>query len=249
METNTNTKIILMVAILVVIGGVAYAFLPARNGTQQNAQETTQDSTLVLQGTVTGVDASKMQVTLNASTTNPLKVATVTSATKIEKVISQNDAKGAVEKQAVIEVNIEDVKKGGLVTVIYQSEKDGVLSGVSRITFVIEGNIDAYFKSQSASQISYIKGQVVAVNIAEKTLQYNPIVFGTLSTTTASVAYSDGVSVYRVDDPARVSIVHARTVATLADIRQGQTVFIGADSKSLKEGKVVPQAFIILESK
>ena len=238
-----------MVAVLVVIGGVAYAFLPARNGTQQNAQETTQDSTLVLQGTVTGVDASKMQVTLNASTTNPLKVAIVTSATKIEKVISQKDASGKVEKQAVTEVNIEDVQKGSLVTVFYQSEKDNVLSEVSRITFVVEGNIDAYFKSQSASRTPYLKGQVVAIDIEGKNLTYNPIIFNTISTTTMSVAIPDGILVYRVDDSARVAITHARTSAKLTDIQPSQTVFIMADSKSLKADKVVLLTLIILESK
>lgn len=249
-ETNTSaSKIMLAIAVLVVAGGVAYAFLPARNGTQQNAQGTTQNSPLALQGTVTSVSADKMQITLNASTTNPLKVATITSATKIEKVISQKDTSGAVEKQAVIEVNIGDVQKGSIVTVFYQSEEEGTLNGVSRITFVVEGNIDAYFKSQSANQTPYLKGRVVAIDIVGKTLQYKPIMFDTTSTTTMSVAIPDGVPVYRVDDPARVLIAHARTATTLADIQADKTIFIMADAVSLKAGKVVPQALIILESR
>lgn len=250
METNTNTstKIILAIAVLVVAGGVAYAFLSAKNGTQQNTQEA-QSSALVLQGTVTGVDAEGMQVTINVPTTDPLKVVTISQATKIEKVISQNDTSGKIEKQAVTEVNIEDVHKGDPVTVFYQSEKEGVLSGVSRVTFVVEGNIDAYFKSQSANQTSYLKGQVVAIDISEKILQYKPVMFDTTSTTTMSVAIPDGISVHRVDDPARVSITHARTTAKLTDIQSGQTIFIMADAASLKAGKVVSQALIILESK
>lgn len=252
METNTNTKIVLLVVVaLVVAGGIAYAFLtvlPARNTVPiANVADTSasESSSLALQGTVTGVDADKMQITLNASTTNPLKVVTISQATKIEKIISQKDAKGIVEKQALTEVNIEDVQKGNLVTVFYQSEKDGVLNNVSRITFVVEGNIDAYFKSQATNQTPYLKGQVVSIDIAGKNLTYSPYIFNTLGTTTMSVAIPDNIPVYRVDDPARVQITYARTTATLADVQSGQTIFIAADAMSLKAEKVVPQALII----
>ena len=83
------------------------------------------------------------------------------------------------------------------------------------------------------------------MDIAGKTLQYNPYIFNTLATTTASVAIPDGVAVYRVDDPARVSITYARTAATLADIKPSQTIFIMADAVSLKARRVIPQALII----
>lgn len=243
METNTGigARIMLIVAILAVVGGVVYVL--------QNAQKETKSSAMVLQGTVTGADVDGMRITINTAMTNPLKVVAVSQATKIEKIISQKDAGGKVEKQAVIEVNIGDVQKGSLVTVFYQSEKDGVLSGASRITFFIEKNIDAYFKSQSASQTPYIKGQVVAIDIAGKTLQYKPIMFDTTSTTTMSVSIPDDISVYRVDDPARISITHARTTTKLADVQSGQTIFIMADAALIKTGKIVPQALIILESK
>lgn len=247
-----NIKVALLVTALVVAGGAGYAILtvqPASNNSVPVADvadtSAPESSPLVLQGTVTGVDASKMQILLQASTTNPLKVVNVTPSTKIEKVISQKDAKGIVEKQSLIEVNIEDVRNGNPVTVVYQSEKDGVLSGVSRITFVVDGNIEAYFKSQSASQTPYLKGQVVAIDIAGKTLQYKPIFFDTVGTTTTSVDIPDGISVYRVADPLRISIIHARTAVTLADIQPGRTVFIMANDKSIKAGKVAPQAFII----
>ena len=246
-------KVVLLVTALIVAGGVVYTVLtvqPASNRVpvaDTAGTSAAESSPLVLQGTVTGVDASKMQITLQVSTTSPLKIVTISQATKIEKIISQKDAKGIEEKRASAEVNIEDVQKGSLVTVIYQSEKDGVLSDVSRITFVIEGNIDAYFKSQSASQTPYLKGQVVAIDIAGKMLQYKPVMFETVSTTTMSIAIPDGVPVYRVDDPARVSIAHARTTAKLSDIQPSQTIFIMADAQSIKAGKVVPQALIISE--
>ena len=248
---NTNTGIVLAITALVVAGGIVYVFLPIKSVPQQNvqnAQEVTQGPTLVLQGTVTGVDANKMQITLQASTASSLKIAIISQATKIEKIISQKDANGTVEKQAVIEVNIEDVQKGSLVTVFYQSEKDGVLSNVSRITFVIEGNVEAYFKSQATNQTSYLKGQVVAIDIAGKNLTYKPVIFDTVSTTTTmSVTIYDGIPVYRVDDPLRASIIHARTIAKITDIQPNQTIFIMADAVALKTGKIVPQALIISE--
>ena len=248
---TTNIKIILLVTALIVAVGVGYTVLtaqPASNSvpvTDTADTSATESSPLALQGTVTGVDASKMQISLQASTTNQLKAVTISQATKIEKVISQKDAKGIVEKQALMEVNIEDVQKGDLVTVIYQSEKDGVLSGVSRVTFVAERNIYEYFKLQSANQTPYLKGQVVAIDIAGKMLQYKSVMFDTISTTTMSIAIPDGISVSRVDDSLRTSIIHARTPAKITDIQPNQIIFIMADTSSLKTGKVVPQAIII----
>ena len=245
MTTDTNTKIVWAVVVLIVVSGLVYAFLPAKNDTQQKAQEVTQNPSLILQGTVTGANAEKMQITVQASTTNPLKVVNITPATKIEKIISQKNAKGEVEKQAVQEVNISDMQKGNKVTVVYQSEKDGVLSGVSHVSFVVEANIDAYFKAQATNRTPYLKGQVMSIDIAGKSLTYTPYIFNTLATTTTSVAIPDGIAVYRIDDPARVAITYARTPATLADIQPGQTVFIAADPAALKTGKIVAQAFII----
>ena len=261
MTTDTNTKIVWAVVVLIVVSGLVYAFLPAKNNTQQKAQEAVQNPSLVLQGTVTGVDAEKMQITIDTvvtkvmgtekippppvSTTIVGKTVVITPATKIEKIISQKNAKGEVEKQGLAEVNIGDVQKGTQVTVVYESEKDGVLSGVSQVSFVVEANIEEYFTAQAANQTPYIKGQVVAVDIAGKSLSYNPYFFNTLATTTTSVAFTADIPVYEIDDPNRVAITYARTVATLADIRSGQTIFIAADPAALKTGKVVAQAFII----
>lgn len=240
--------------VLIIAGAAGYAILTVKPaGDAAPAVEvatstaTRESSPLILQGTVTGVDAVKMQITLQVSTTSPLKVITISPATKIEKVISQKGAKGAEEKRAVMEVNIEDVQKGSIVTITYQSEKDGVLSGVSRVSSVVDGNIDAYFKSQAANQTPYLKVQVVAIDTAGKILQYKPVMFNTVSTTTVSVAIPDGIPVYRVDDPLLVPIIHARTVVALTDIRPDQIIFIMTDAKSIKAGKIVPRAFVILE--
>ena len=145
-------RIVLTAIALIIVGGIVYIFLSAKNIPQQNvqnvqhAQEVTQNPTLMLQGTVTSVDASKMQITLQVSTTSPLKVITISPATKIEKVISQKDANGKVEKQVMTEVNIEDLQKGSQVSIFYKSERGDVLDGVDRITFTMDGNVDAYIK-------------------------------------------------------------------------------------------------------
>lgn len=243
-----NTKIGWILAILVVVAGGVYAYTHYAKGPTAASvpQEQIAPSTLILQGAVTGVDADKLQITIaTVASTSAQKIVTISPATKIEKIISQKDAKGVVEKQGIAEVNIIDVPKGSQVTVVYQSDTNNVLSGVSQITFVVEGNIDAYFKAQAESQTSYSKGQVVAVDIAGKSLSYKPFFFNTLATTTASVAIPDGIAVYRIDDPTRVAITYARTAATLADIQPGQTILIAADPAALKAGKMVPQAFII----
>ncbi|MCR4333550.1 MAG: hypothetical protein NUV60_00810 [Patescibacteria group bacterium] len=238
-----NTKIVWVVVALVVVGVVAYVFVPKI--VPQDTQGATQNSPLVVQGAVTGVDAEKLQITMQAATTSPLKVVTITSATKIEKIISQKDASGTIEKQAVAEVNLSDVQKEDQVTVVYQSEKDGVLSGVSQVTFTVEGNVEDYFASQTENQPPYIKGQVVAVDIAGKTLQYKPYFFSTLATTTTSATIPDGIAVYQVDDSARAAITYARMAITLADIKPGQIISIVADPVALETGEIIPQMFII----
>lgn len=242
-QTNTNTKIIWAVIALVAVSAGVYIFaLPQKEPTASVVGEQTAPSRIA-QGTVVGAYPDRLEVVVAVDSVE--KIAKISQATKIEKVISQKNASGVVEKQALAEVNIGDVPKGTLVTIIYQSDTNNVLSGVGQITFVVEGNIDIYFKSQATNQSPYLKGQVVALDIAGRTLQYKPYFFNTLGTTTASVAIPDGISVYRIDDPARVSITYARTTATLTDIQPGQVIFILADPPALKAGKVVPQAFII----
>lgn len=254
---TTNIKIALLITALVVAGGIGYTVftvlhsdntVPVADVADTSAPE---NSPLVLQGTVTGVDAVKMRISLNASTTNQFKTANITPSTKIEKVISQKNAKGVVEKQALIEVNIDDVQKGDLVTVSYESEKDNVLDGVMTVVFTVDGNVDAYFtqvaESQAGYPVAYIKGQVIAVDVDGKILQYKPFFFNTPGTTTMSVAIPAGISVYRVDDSRRVAIVHARTATTLTDMQKGQIIFLLADSKSLEAGNIIPNAFVISE--
>lgn len=246
-KRNMNTAAVWWVVALAIIIGAAGAYFYTQNTARNKGMTQGPIATSrIIQGTVTGVDADKLQITITSvATTSVQKVVAISPATKIEKVISQKNANGTVEKQAVVEVNIGDVQKGNTVTVVYSSDTNNVLDGVSQITFVVEGNIDAYFKAQAANQTPFVKGEVVAVDSAGETLQYKPYFFTVLTTTAMSVDIPDGVSIYRIDDPARISITHARTPATLADIQPGQVIFMMTDAASLKVNKVVPQEIII----
>lgn len=118
-----------------------------------------------------------------------------------------------------------------------------VYSQQEPITKTISGNTVP--QSQSTGPSPYLKGQVVAVNIAGKMLAYNPYIFDILGTTTISVSIPDGIPVYRADDSSGISTASAQRVATLEDIRQGQTIFVVADVASLNAEKIIPRALII----
>lgn len=241
-----NMKIAWSIAVLIiVIAGGMYLYsnkIPVpSNITNQTAPAFT------LQGKVTSVDASKLQLTVQASTTSPVKTVSISPSTKIEKVISQKDAKGEIEKQAVIEVDVADVVKGSPVTVEYRSENSSVLAGVDKITFTVFGNVDAYFKQppQSSANI-YMKSKVVSVDVMDRILQYKPYTLATTGPAASVITLPSGIAVYRADDPLRFSILHTRVAATLTDVKPEQIIFLEIDPKTLQGGKVVPKALIIL---
>jgi len=263
-----NTKIVWAIAALILVGG-GVAYVSLRNVAEKNAPAATSPIPLapqeagsgpeaapggespdfsMLQGTVTGINPEKLEITVMKDSIE--KIARVSPSTKIEKVISQKDVSGIEEKQALEEVNMDSLRKGDAVTVGYQSEKDNALSGVSRITFVVEGNIDEYFKQrvelQKTNPDGYIKGEVVSINITGKVLEYKPYRIDEISTTTVSMSLPENMPVYIVDKNIRVSIIHARTVASLEDVKPGQTIFLKVEKKSiLTGGKIIPQALII----
>lgn len=240
-----HTKIAWGVIAFVIIAGGAYAYMLSQKAPAPGTTKEQPVPTIILQGTIIDVNADKLQITVQASSTSPAKTVTVSPATKIERVISQKDAQGAVEKQSLTEVDIGEVKKGSPVTITYQSEKDGVLSGVSEIVFSVEGSLDMNQTAQPIASV-YMKSEIVAVDLAKNIITYKPYVFATVGATTASTTVSAGIKVYRVDNPLRLSILHARTAAALADLQTGQTVFFTVAEKTLKEGKIVPSAVIII---
>jgi len=245
---TTNTKIAGGIAILVIVivGGV-YLYSNKAPVTSVTENQTTVAPAHLLQGTITGVNVDTLQITVQASTTSPVKTVTIRPATKIEKLISQKNAKGETEKQAIIEVDVGDIVKGSPVTVEYQSENSSVLDGVGKITFTVFGNVDAYFKQppQSSANI-YMKSKVVSIDVMDRILQYKPYTLATTGPAASVITLPSGIAVYRADDPLRLSILHTRVAATLMDVRPEQIIFLEVDPKTLHEGKVVPKALIIL---
>ncbi|MHB1118005.1 MAG: hypothetical protein ACYCZ7_00530 [Minisyncoccota bacterium] len=247
-----NTKIMWgVVAFIVAAVFVIYLYPRIQERAKVEVPQEEKKASLILQGNITAVDTKNLTLTIMTapsakSFASVEKTVTIEPSTKIEKVISQKNASGIVEKQALIEVDIPNVLKGSLATIEYTSEKDSVLGGVSRVVFVVEGDVDAYMKqTPQPSASAYVKGEVVSVDLTGKSLQYKPHIFDIVGATTMSITIPEGASVYRVDDPLRVSIIHAWETATLADVKYGQTIFFVMDKKLLEQGKLIPQAFII----
>ena len=203
-----------------------------------------------VQGRVTEVSADALQIAVTTATTSVPRTVPISPTTKIEKIFSQKNASSTTEEEIPVEVNIEDVQTGTVVTVTYQSEKDSVLSGVSRVTFTSDESVDAYteqsLQSLTADPNGYIKGEVVSVDVTGKKLSYKPYTFITLGTEVMSVTFPENIPVYSVDSALRLTIAHARETIALADIQQEQTIFIMIDRKSLSGNGVVPLAFIVL---
>jgi len=191
-----------------------------------------------------------LQIAVTTATTSVPRTVPISPTTKIEKIFSQKNASSTTEEEIPVEVNIEDVQTGTVVTVTYQSEKDSVLSGVSRVTFTSDESVDAYteqsLQSLTADPNGYIKGEVVSVDVTGKKLSYKPYTFITLGTEVMSVTFPENIPVYSVDSALRLTIAHARETIALADIQQEQTIFIMIDRKSLSGNGVVPLAFIVL---
>lgn len=155
MMENTNNNAGKWVLALVVIAGVAggYFYLQNQSGNTATTEAPAITSHMI-QGTVTAVDAAKLQITIQTSSTSPAKIVTVSPTTKIQKIISQLDASGKTEKQAAAAVDISGVQKGTVVTVLYQTDVGDVLGGVTAINFSVVGDVDAYLKTQITTQPS-----------------------------------------------------------------------------------------------
>lgn len=248
MTLNTKIAWSMVTLVLVVAGGAyAYSLFGSVETPPGGITEKQTLPTFVLQGVVTDVNAANLQISIQSSPSSPMKTVLINPATKIEKTILQKSTKALAEKRIVIEVNISDLHKGDMATIKYQSDTGTALEGVSEIAFTIEGNVDAYNKSLMTHPSPYLKGKVISIDIAGKSLQYNPYLFDTLSTTTMSIAIPDGIPVYRIADPARVSITHTWVATTLTDIQQNQTIFVLADPVALTGGKISPQALITVD--
>lgn len=238
-----NTKVAWGIMVLIIVAGglYAYSLSSSRKAPVASVTENVDVPPLTLQATVTSVSPDKLEIIVTKDSVE--KTVVIHPATKIEKMLSQKSTSSTEGKQASLEVNISDLTKGDVVTIEYQSEKASTLDGVSKISFTtVVDSIDTYLKQLAQADTSrYAKGTIVSVDLAGKNIQFTTV--GT--TTESSVPIPDGVAVYRVDDSLRAPITHARTAATLADLKTGEIFSFSLDTNMLKEGKIVPQAFII----
>lgn len=231
---------VIAVLSFIVASAVLYVYI-------QNVAEPASSPTM--QGTVTGVDTERMEI-LTANDSAP-KTVLISPTTKIEKILLQKNASSTVETEIPVEVNIGDVQKGTLVTVSYQSEKDSVLSGVSRVAFTSEESVEEHMKQSlelvKANPNGYVRGKVVAIDLVKRELAYRAYSFLTLNTKVDYVTFPDSIPVYKVDSYLRLAVVHARETIALIDIKPGQTIIITVERKSLEKQVVTPLEFTVSE--
>lgn len=242
MVVTDKMKVAFGVGVLLLVVAVSYLYLNANNRQFQAP------SFLSIEGKVTSVNPDKLEIVIESSSV--AKTIKVNQSTKIIKEIVQKDASGIVERRMFEEKNIEELQNGETVKVQYMSEENNVFSGVVGVTFTVEGDIDEYNKQivpmMKAAPSAYLKVQAVSVDLENKKLEYKPYIINTISTTTMNIAFTDTIPVYKIDSAKRVSIVHARTPATLNDIKPDDTLFLMVDNKLLRAGRIVLQAFIII---
>lgn len=245
-----NTKITLFVLVLILVGIYIYTLPRFKEETlkvNKIFKKQAVPSLVSLQEKVTGVYPDKLKITVTKNSVE--KTVIINPNTKIEKVISQINLDGEVEKQAIVEVNISDIKKGSLVNINYQTESFNQLNSVNGISFVVDGNIDALMKeaSKSGSNI-YMKGEVVSVytDISGRNIKYKTVALNSSAEITNNMPLSDSVLIYKLADQSRVSIIHARVSATVADIKPKQSILFAMDTKALQKGQNIPKAIFIL---
>ena len=239
---TTNTKIAWSVVAILILMICIYAFSSSQKipMTGIGSQSV---SSFLLQGTVTGISTDKSEITVVANGVE--KIVMIDPATKIEQVLSQKNAAGTIEKQITTEVNVSDVLKGSQVTINYQSEKASVLSGVNTVVFSVDGSVNAFLKTPQPIANTYMEAQVVGMDFSRTHLQYKPYLFDTVGTTTMTMTIPSNISVYRVNDSLRLSIIHARVPASLADLYPGTSIFFVIAGPAQKNGIIVPQSIII----
>ncbi len=244
-----NTKITLFVLVLIIVGIYIYTlprFSEETSKVNRIFKKQTTPALVLLQEKVTGVYPDKLKITFVKDSVE--KTVIINPNTKIEKIISQKNAKGEVEKQAIVEVNISDIKKGSLVNINYQTEVSNQLNGVNSISFVVNGSVDKLQISKPDTNV-YMKGEIISVDTSsttQKSIKYKTYSLNSTGAT-ANMLVPDGIAIYKVSDQSRLSILHARVSITLADIKSKQVALFVLDTKALQKGKIIPQEIIILD--
>ena len=199
---------------------------------------------LFAQGKVVARDTAKREITITIASENAAifnapkfdgtdqeKKARIAEGTVITRFLLQKDAAGEITRSSANEVNIGDLKKGAVVSIRYGSEKDGVLEDVAAISFNAESkdDIDKDISTASEAAMVYVKGGVVSVDVAKRTIAFHPYTLDKVSDRQVTATVAAGGKIYAVSNAARAQIEHARTPIRLGDIAPGDTVFFSVD--------------------
>lgn len=217
----SNTKFLWVLAVLVLIGAGAYLLQNVFGG-PEGIPNAVREFPHSLRGTVTEVGADHLIVTTTTSLNETVsKTVPITSETRIEKTVRKVE-EGVT--QATFEVNVTDVSVGNIVTIGYKSERGNVLSGVARIRFSVEGDVQLFKKEQEQKKSAFLTGEIVSVNLADRYFELR--VLSQSESTTTRIQIPNTAHVYRVNDIERSTILHARIEGVLQDIVAGKKVLI-----------------------
>lgn len=208
---------------------------------------------LSLRGTVVSAssDMSSVVIETESGTSTATLTALVENGTRIEKVIRQKNKDGAVERQLIEELNIDDLQKGEEVTVVYSSEENGVLSGISSILWETEANVDDYIQNKKetgdAGMYTYLKSKAVSVDLSSGSVSFNLYMFDNISTATQTIIVSEENPVYAVPESVLVPIIHARAAGILQDLTSDDDFYVIVEKKEFDGTVKNPKGIVIIK--
>lgn len=245
---NIQNVIIAFLLILIIITlsswAIAY-FTKTKTSSIENAS-TLENQSKVISGKVTAIDPLDFKITINetplAVPTPKQKTLNLESDTVIYKTLLRTQESG--EKTYLRqELNVSDVLVGDNVVITYLSDDQDTLSEVKEIYLGEEEWVNQGLLKFSSLRA---QGPVISFDVTSRILKYEVYPPTALSTTTLPFHIPTDLPIFKIKDSNRFDILHARTPATISDIKPGQTVSIlidpGADDSSRR-----PTALIISE--
>lgn len=246
---SRNTSILAAIAFSVmVILGFSYSIRQDESSAKPVTTEYTS-----LEGNVAAVNPEQNEMTLETTsgTTTVKRTISISSGTRIEKVIKQIGAEGNVERQMIEEMNITDLKKGDDVTVVYIPSEDENAFRATSVLQEIRADVDEYIKRKeetNADTYLYLRSEAISVDPASRMVGFKLYTFSGLSTTTQIITLADETPLFSVPDQNMVPIVHARTAGSIEDLAPGDAFYVIVEKKGF-DGTVENPAGIVIIKK
>lgn len=268
-KNYTVVLIIILLFILALGGWYISNKQSGSNITQDDALVTNSElselvKTLALDGAVVSIDPIKNEISINVSSIkdNLLGVANtevkvkdrivkVTQGTVIQKLIVIKNPDGAIERSGSIEMNISDVKVNDKILVNYNGlVEDRELSNVQNISLVINtDNFDQTYQVETEAletqKTSYVKGKVLSINGTK--IEYSPYALGGLSSNKYNLVIANNTKIYSLSDSSRINIEHARSAASVEDVKIGSDIYIAVnENKEISQGIASSDSIIVM---